>query len=73
MAGKGSAPRPFSVSQDKFAENFEAIFRRGGQKAEAPSSPESDELAFRCTCGEPMTPHVVHRSDAPCYMLEAKP
>ena len=26
MAGKGSKPRPFSVSQDKFAENWERVF-----------------------------------------------
>lgn len=26
MSGKGSRPRPFSVSQDKFAENWDRIF-----------------------------------------------
>jgi hypothetical protein len=26
MSGKGSSPRPFSVSQDKFAENWDRIF-----------------------------------------------
>lgn len=26
MSGKGSTPRPFSVSQDEFADNFERIF-----------------------------------------------
>lgn len=26
MSGKGSRPRPFSVSQDQFAANFDAIF-----------------------------------------------
>lgn len=26
MSGKGSAPRPFSVSQDQFASNWDAIF-----------------------------------------------
>ena len=25
---KGSSPRPYSVSQEKFANNFDAIFRR---------------------------------------------
>lgn len=28
MSGKGSRPRPFSVSQDQFAENFDKIFGR---------------------------------------------
>lgn len=27
MSGKGSAPRPFSVSQEEFANNFDRIFR----------------------------------------------
>lgn len=26
--GKGSNPRPFSVSQQKFGDNFDAIFRK---------------------------------------------
>jgi hypothetical protein len=26
MSGKGSAPRPFSVSQEEFANNFDRIF-----------------------------------------------
>lgn len=28
MSGKGSKPRPFSVSQDEYAKNFDAIFRK---------------------------------------------
>jgi hypothetical protein len=28
MSGKGSSPRPFSVSQKDFGTNFDAIFRR---------------------------------------------
>lgn len=28
MSGKGSQPRPFSVSQEKFGKNFDAIFRK---------------------------------------------
>ena len=28
MSGKGSSPRPFSVSQNKFADNFDRIFRK---------------------------------------------
>lgn len=26
MSGKGSAPRPFSVSQEEFANNFDRVF-----------------------------------------------
>ena len=26
--GKGSSPRPFSVTQDAYAKNFDAIFRK---------------------------------------------
>lgn len=28
MSGKGSQPRPFSVSQEEFGKNFDAIFRK---------------------------------------------
>ena len=28
MSGKGSQPRPFSVSQEEFEKNFDAIFRK---------------------------------------------
>jgi len=31
---KGSSPRPFSVSQQKFGENFDAIFRKDKRKEE---------------------------------------
>lgn len=30
--GKGSSPRPFSVSQDQFANNFDRIFRKSDRK-----------------------------------------
>lgn len=70
--GKGSAPRPYSVSQDKFAENFDKIFRRSGPEAAAPSTSEAEEIDFRCTCGKPLEPGIVHRADAPCYVLGAK-
>jgi hypothetical protein len=33
---------------------------------------EPEELEFRCTCGKPLEPGIVHRADAPCYVLEAK-
>ena len=67
MSGKGSAPRPFSVSQEEYDRRWDAIFGRDGlddQKAE--------QLEFRCTCGQPLVPDVVHRTDAPCYVLERK-
>jgi len=28
MSGKGSKPRPFAVSQEEYAKNFDAIFRK---------------------------------------------
>lgn len=34
MSGKGSSPRPFSVSQDEFGKNFDLIFRRDKRKEE---------------------------------------
>ena len=30
--GKGSSPRPFSVSQKKFGDNYDAIFRKPSPK-----------------------------------------
>ena len=38
MSGKGSRPRPFSVSQDQFGSNWDAIF---GKKTEAPAKEHS--------------------------------
>jgi hypothetical protein len=29
MSGKGSSPRPYSVDQQTFADNWQAIFRKG--------------------------------------------
>ena len=73
MSGKGSSPRPFSVSQQEYDKRWDAIFRRDGLEDEAPSQPEPETIEFRCTCGEPLVPEVVHRGDGPCYMLGAKP
>ena len=43
--GKGSAPRPFSVSDEVFAKNFEAIFGKKDDKPKNPTeSGESDQL-----------------------------
>ena len=43
MSGKGSSPRPFSVSQDKFAENFDRIFRKD-KRLEEEQQLEDDEF-----------------------------
>lgn len=43
MSGKGSSPRPFSVSQDKFAENFDRIFRKD-KRLEEEQKQEDDEF-----------------------------
>lgn len=32
-AGKGSSPRPFSVSKDKFSENWDRIFKKDKEKS----------------------------------------
>jgi hypothetical protein len=45
--GKGSAPRPFSVSQEKFANNFDAIFRKNIKAAEEIHSDKGYELGTK--------------------------
>ena len=67
MSGKGSAPRPFSVSQDEYDRRWDAIFRRDGLEDAAPST--SEDMPFQCTCGKPLEAGVVHRTDGPCYTL----
>ena len=42
--GKGSAPRPFSVSQEKFANNFDTIFRKNIKAAEEIHSDKGYQL-----------------------------
>jgi hypothetical protein len=39
MSGKGSKPRPFSVSQEEFSNNFDKIF---GKK----SKPENSDVQY---------------------------
>lgn len=39
-AGKGSKPRPLSVSQDVFDERFDAIFRKAPYKVPSPAERE---------------------------------
>jgi len=45
--GKGSAPRPFSVSQEEFANNFDAIFRKNIKAAEEIHSDKGYELGTK--------------------------
>jgi hypothetical protein len=45
--GKGSAPRPFSVSQEKFADNFDAIFRKNIKAAEEMHSDKGYKLGTK--------------------------
>jgi hypothetical protein len=47
MSGKGSNPRPFSVTQDTFAKNFDAIFRKPDPRTIEDSKAEDEafELA----------------------------
>jgi hypothetical protein len=45
--GKGSAPRPFSVSQEEFADNFDAIFRKNIKAAEEIHSDKGYELGTK--------------------------
>ena len=41
MSGKGSAPRPFSVSHEEFANSFERIF---GKKKKAQDEKQLEQL-----------------------------
>ena len=42
--GKGSAPRPFSVSQEEFSNNFDTIFRKNIKAAEEIHSDKGYQL-----------------------------
>ena len=44
MSGKGSAPRPFSVSQDEYSNNFDRIFRKPNPKELDDSKAEEEEF-----------------------------
>ncbi len=52
-AGKGSSPRPFSVSQDEYNKRWDAIFGRDLEEEEALEDEEDpDGDALRCIrCG----------------------
>jgi len=42
--GKGSNPRPFSVSQETFGDNFDAIFRKPSPKEIDDAIAEQEEF-----------------------------
>ena len=44
MSGKGSAPRPFSVSQDEYSNNFDKIFRKPNPKEVEDAKAEDEEF-----------------------------
>lgn len=52
MSGKGSSPRPFSVTQEEFGNNFDNIFRKNkdGQRKEEADIP-------KCGCGRSKDPN----------------
>lgn len=52
MSGKGSAPRPFSVSQQEFANNFDRIF---GNRKMTPKYKDNGEDVGTCGCGRSPT------------------
>lgn len=43
MSGKGSSPRPFSVTQQEYANNFDRIFRKD-KRLEEQQLQEDDEF-----------------------------
>jgi hypothetical protein len=45
--GKGSAPRPFSVSQEEYANRFDAIFKKNIKAAEQIHSDKGYELGTK--------------------------
>jgi hypothetical protein len=40
---KGSRPRPYAVSQEKFGSNFDQIFRKKPEQPETKNKPEPKE------------------------------
>jgi hypothetical protein len=48
MSGKGSAPRPYSVSNEEYANRWDAIFGRDLPKAEPKRVPQQMELFPLC-------------------------
>ena len=52
MSGKGSAPRPFSVSRDEYNDRFDQIFRRNRM---TPKTKDNGEDFGTCGCGRSPT------------------
>ena len=53
MSGKGSTPRPFSVSQEEFGNNFDRIF--GKKNKMTPKYKDNGEDVGTCGCGRSPT------------------
>lgn len=50
--GKGSSPRPYSVSQEEYAKRWDAIFHRDLKEEQEPELEEADEDTMYCVkCG----------------------
>ena len=50
--GKGSKPRPYSVSQDEYDKRWDAIFGRDLQETEEEPEIEEDDDSLKCLrCG----------------------
>ena len=52
MSGKGSRPRPYSISQKDFDNNWDRIF---GKKDMTPKVQENVEEVGKCGCGRSPT------------------
>ena len=52
--GKGSKPRPFSVSQDEFANSFEKIFGKKDKDMQIRVKENTEEFG-KCGCGRSPT------------------
>jgi hypothetical protein len=52
--GKGSKPRPFSVSQDEFANSFEKIFGKKDKDVQIRVKENPEEFG-KCGCGRSPT------------------
>ena len=54
MSGKGSKPRPFSVSYDEFSNSFERIFGKKENKMQVRVEENQEEIG-KCGCGRSPT------------------
>ena len=52
--GKGSSPRPFSVSQQEFANSFEKIFGKKDRTMQVRVEENAEEIG-KCGCGRSPT------------------